>query len=174
MTQQDEGGALDLFGAPSNGNEPPMPAPLETRASMPYAIAQHAPSAPGSPTSRAAARRLDALKRTQSAQARVLHAINAAANKGATRAELAGITGLRLSTVCSSVRRLYQMGYVGSNPGMTRVDRSSGMNVEVLFNERYVSRWRNADGAMIPRRQRTTLDDEPCSLAVDDDAESSS
>lgn len=167
MTQHDGGGALDLFGVPTDDRQP-----LETRAAMPADVAQHAFVANGSSTSRVAAKRLEALKRTQSAQARVLHAINAAANKGTTRAELAGITGLRLSTVCSSVRRLYQMGYIGSNPGMTRVDRSSGMHVEVLFNERYVSRWRDGDGHMIPRRRRTMLDDEPCLLAVDDDGES--
>lgn len=60
---------------------------------------------------------------------------------GATRQELADDLGISLQTVCGRVRRLYQMGRIGSNPGHVRANRLSGFDNEVMLHETFVDRW---------------------------------
>lgn len=151
-----DGAQPDLFSSPT-------PAKQRTRAALPDRVAlTNPPHQSSSPTSTAAATAVSPLFPAQ--LQRVLAAVIHARDGGLTRAELAAVLKMRLSSVCSAVRTLYRQGLIGSNEGVTRVDPETHMNVEVLVSERYVKRWQDASGALIPRRTRTLLDGALCDL----------
>jgi hypothetical protein len=151
-----DGAQSDLFSSPT-------PAKQRTRAALPDRVAlNHPPHQSKSPTSTAAADAIASKFPTQ--LQRVLAAVLHAKRGGLTRAELADVLDMRLSSVCSAVRTLYRQGLIGSNPDETRIDQSSGMHVEVLVAEQYVERWLDASRALIPRRTRSMLDGALCDL----------
>lgn len=77
--------------------------------------------------------------------------IKAEGARGATREEISVALEMRLSTVCGAVRKLYLMGFIGSNcvnRCKTTCDHdvvsrlgTSGLPNEVMVDERYVVRW---------------------------------
>lgn len=149
----------DLFTSSALEDQPP-------RASLPNRLAQLPPAAPGSPSSEAAAR---AIAGAVIPQARRIHAYIAQQQaRGATREEIAEAMALRLSAVCGRVRTLYRQGLIGSNPDVTRVSASSGMQAEILVADVFVARWLDTRGRLIPRRHRTLLDGALIDLVAQD------
>jgi hypothetical protein len=112
---------------------------LTHRSRLPDQFIEIAHSAPGSATSSAAA---DAIGPSRMPKmALVYYHIKALGSFGATRQEIVDALGISLQTVCSLVRRLYQMGLIGSNPGHVRRNRFSDLENEVMVHEDFVSRW---------------------------------
>lgn len=123
-----------IFDAPPAAEERP-------RARMPVEVAEMPPHQKSSPTSRASA---EALKPSSLSKMFLIYShIEQKGAYGATRQEIADDLGISLQTVCGQVRRIYQMGRIGSNPGHTRANRWSGRENEVMLHERYVERWQN-------------------------------
>lgn len=148
------------------------------RAALPDQIALNfAPKAKGSPTSAAAARSIERPDIHKGQLNTVLRCVQRRQSGGASRAEIAELTGLRLSAVCGRVRTLCRVGIIGSNPNHRRRPQVVSEHLrskelqEVLVAEQYVERW-HIDGSdrIIPRRQRSMLDGEPCDIICKGDA----
>lgn len=132
--------------APVKRPEPPADdlftssAKRQQRSRMPAEpFADIAPHQSSSPTSRASAEKNASTMRTK--MFLIYEHIEAQGAYGATRQELADDLAISLQTVCGRVRRLYQMGLIGSNPGHVRNNRISGFENEVMVHENYVMRW---------------------------------
>lgn len=122
------------------------------RARMPATpFADIAPHQSSSPTSTKAGEVKGKTARSQ--MSRILHFIETQGLYGATRQEIVDALSISLQAVCGRVRRLYQMGLIGSNcekgcfyvcdehPVISRKNRLSGLDNEVLVPELYVRRW---------------------------------
>lgn len=124
------------------GGEPRSRLPAEPFADI-------APHQSASPTSRAAA---EANAPTMRSKMYLIYThIRQQGLHGATRQEIADDLAIPLQTVCGRVRRLYQMGLIGSNPGHVRASTHSGLANEVMLHEAFVDRW-NDDQARPPIR----------------------
>lgn len=109
------------------------------RTRLPEQFIDVASTAPGSATS---ARAADAIGDSRRPKAYLLYQhIKSMGKYGATRQEIVDALGISLQTVCSLVRRLYQMGLIGSNPEHTRRNRFSAFENEVMLHEDHVTRW---------------------------------
>lgn len=121
------------------------------RSRLPASFIEIAHSAPGSATSRAAADTIGPSRMPK--MALVYFHIKALGKFGATRQEIVDALGISLQTVCSLVRRLYQMGLIGSNPAHVRRNRFSSLENEVMIHEDHVTRWQ-PDQARPPQRPK--------------------
>jgi hypothetical protein len=109
------------------------------RSRLPDRFIEQASTALGSETS---ARAADTIGPTQRPKAYLVYQhIKACGKTGATRQEIADALAISLQSVCSLVRRLYEMGWVGSNLGDVRLNRLSGLENEVMLHEDHVIRW---------------------------------
>jgi hypothetical protein len=109
------------------------------RSRLPDHFLESPPVAGDSATSRAAANTIASTRRPKAFL--VYYHIKSLGKHGATRQELVDALGISLQTICSLVRRLYEMGLIGSNPGHVRLNRFSGMENEVMLYEDHVTRW---------------------------------
>lgn len=133
-------GKRSLPPPPSLFDAPPA-AEKKPRSRMPVEVAEMPPHQKSSPTSTASAR---AMKGSSLSKMYLIYAhIEQQGAHGATRQEIADDLGISLQTVCGQVRRIYQMGRIGSNPGHTRANRWSGRENEVMLHEAFVTRWQN-------------------------------
>ena len=130
--------------APVKVPEPPaddlFTSAKKQRARMPAEpFADIAPHQSSSPTSRASAEKNATTMRSK--MFLIYAHIESKGAYGATRQEIADDLGISLQTVCGRVRRLYQMGLIGSNPGDVRSNRLSGFDNEVMVHEDRCLRW---------------------------------
>lgn len=114
-------------------------------------FADLAPHQSSSPTSTAAA--VKESKTMRSKMFLVYEYIKARGAYGATRQEIADDLGIPIQTVCGRVRRLYQMGHIGSNCVLKckvarcghdpecRLSLQSGYAQEIMLHEDHVLRW---------------------------------
>lgn len=118
-------------------NDEPFEPPRPRMPADPFAdVVPHQASSPTSVAS--AAKNVSTMR---SKMERIHNRIIKSGPHGMTRQELTDDLGISLQTVCGRVRRLYQMGLIGSNPGHVRANRISGFENEVLLDELWVDRW---------------------------------